>query len=254
MRRVTAAAAALVLGGGLLMTASPAQAATGTITGLAGKCADVAGANSVDGTAVQLYDCNGTSAQQWTRSSDGTVRALGKCLDVNAGSVANGAKVQLWTCNGSAAQQWTYTSGRDLVNPQANKCLDVTGNNSANSTPLQLWTCTGTANQKWNVPAADDGPPPAGGAPMAAAPYLYQGWGSPPNPGDRDERGRREVVHDGVHPVQRVLQPAVGREPAADRRGRPAGDQHDPVQRRRRRGLGRRLVRQQAGAELRYGE
>jgi glucosylceramidase len=70
---------------------------------------------------------------------------------VNAGSVADGARVQLYSCNGSAAQQWTYTSGRDLVNPQANKCLDVTGNNSANATPLQLWTCTGAANQKWTV-------------------------------------------------------------------------------------------------------
>ena len=207
MRRVPAVAAALVLGAGLLMTAAPAQAATGTITGLAGKCVDVAAANSADGTVVQLYDCNGTGAQSWTRSSNGTLTALGKCLDVSAGSVANGARIQLWTCNGSAAQQWTYTAGRDLVNPQANKCLDVTGNNSANGTPLQLWTCTGTANQKWNVPAADDGPPPTGGAPMAAAPYLYQGWGSPPEPGDRDERVRREVVHDGVHPVQRVLQP-----------------------------------------------
>ena len=88
MRRVAAVAAALVLGAGLLMTASPAQAATGTITGLAGKCVDVAAANSADGTAVQLYDCNGTGAQSWTRSSNGTLTALGKCLDVSAGSVA----------------------------------------------------------------------------------------------------------------------------------------------------------------------
>lgn len=35
------------------------------ITGLAGKCIDVAAANSADGTAVQLYDCNGSVAQQW---------------------------------------------------------------------------------------------------------------------------------------------------------------------------------------------
>lgn len=182
MRRAAALAAAVTVGAGLLVMAGPALAATGTITGLAGKCADVAGANSADGTAVQLYDCNGTAAQSWSRSGDGTIRALGKCLDVSGGSTANGARVQLWTCNGSAAQQWTYTSARDLVNPQANKCLDVTGNNSANATPLQLWSCTGAANQKWNVPAADDGPPPTGGAPMAAAPYLYQGWGSPPNP------------------------------------------------------------------------
>jgi glucosylceramidase len=124
---------------------------TGQITGLAGKCIDVAGANSADGTAVQLYDCNGSGAQQWTRPGDGTLRALGKCLDVAAGSTADGAVTQLYTCNGSGAQQWTYTSGSDFVNPQANKCLDVTGNNSANGTRLQIWTCSGAANQKWNV-------------------------------------------------------------------------------------------------------
>jgi glucosylceramidase len=124
---------------------------SGQITGLAGKCIDVAGANSADGTAVNLYDCNGSTAQQWSRPGDGTVRALGKCLDVANGSTADGAVTQLYTCNGSAAQQWTYTSGKDLVNPQANKCLDVTGNNSANGTRLQIWTCTGAANQKWNA-------------------------------------------------------------------------------------------------------
>ncbi|TWD74883.1 ricin-type beta-trefoil lectin protein [Kribbella amoyensis] len=182
--RVLATVAVVALGAGLLVAPPAAQAveATGTITGLAGKCVDVAAANSADGTAVQLYDCNGSNAQNWTRSSDGTVKALGKCLDVSGGSVANGAKVQLWTCNGSAAQQWTYTSGRDLVNPQADKCLDVTGNRSTNATPLQLWSCTGAANQKWTAPALPGNPPPAGAAPMAAAPYLYQGWGSPPNP------------------------------------------------------------------------
>ncbi len=123
----------------------------GQITGLGGKCVDVAAANSADGTQVQLYDCNGTNAQQWTRPGDGTIRALGKCLDVNAGSVADGARVQLWTCNGTGAQQWVYSGARDLVNPQANKCLDATGNSSANGTPLQLWTCSGGANQKWTV-------------------------------------------------------------------------------------------------------
>ena len=55
----------------------------GRSRGLGGKCVDVAGANSANGTAVQLYDCNGTAAQQWTVGSDGTIRALGKCLDVD---------------------------------------------------------------------------------------------------------------------------------------------------------------------------
>ncbi|MFE5889715.1 ricin-type beta-trefoil lectin domain protein [Streptomyces sp. NPDC056462] len=120
-----------------LLTASPAQAATGTVTGLAGKCLDVAGADSANGTAVQLHDCNGTAAQQWTVGSDGTIRALGKCLDITGSSTADGAKAQ-------------------------------------------LWSCTGGANQKWNAPAPGDGDTPS--APMAVAPYLYNGWGSPPNP------------------------------------------------------------------------
>jgi len=125
---------------------------TGQITGLAGKCVDVRGANTANGTVVQLYTCNGTAAQRWTIGTDGTIRALGKCLDVNGGSTADGAKVQLWDCNGTGAQRWVYTTGRDLVNPQANKCLDVTGNNSADGTPLQIWTCHGGANQKWTIP------------------------------------------------------------------------------------------------------
>ncbi|MFC5822878.1 ricin-type beta-trefoil lectin domain protein [Nonomuraea insulae] len=123
----------------------------GTVTGLAGKCMDVAGASSVDGAAVQLYTCNGTAAQQWTRPGDGTLRALGKCLDVAAQGTANGSLLQLWSCTGTANQQWTSTASRDLVNPAANKCADVTGNSSADGARLQLWTCTGAANQKWTI-------------------------------------------------------------------------------------------------------
>ncbi|THA79318.1 glycosyl hydrolase family protein [Streptomyces sp. A0642] len=125
--------------------------AGGPITGLAGKCVDVAAAGTANGTPVQLYDCNGTSAQRWSVNADGTIRALGKCLDVASGGTADGTPVQLWDCNGTAAQRWTVSGARDIVNPQANKCLDVTGNNSANGTRLQIWTCGGTANQKWTV-------------------------------------------------------------------------------------------------------
>ncbi|MEU1600001.1 lectin [Streptomyces sp. NPDC005708] len=123
----------------------------GAITGLAGKCVDVAGANPANGTAVQLYDCNGTAAQKWTVGSDGTLRALGKCLDVVNNGTADGSKVQLWDCTGGPNQKWTVTAAHDIVNPQANKCLDVTDNNSANGTRLQIWSCSGGANQKWTV-------------------------------------------------------------------------------------------------------
>src|SRR3954453_2381864 len=93
--------------------ASTASAAPGQITGYGGKCVDVAGANTANGTQIQLWTCNGTSAQNWTVGGDGTIRALGKCLDVAEGSTADGAKVQLWDCNGTGAQQWAVSAAND---------------------------------------------------------------------------------------------------------------------------------------------
>jgi glucosylceramidase len=128
-------------------------AATGAVTGYGGKCMDVNGASSADGTQVQLYTCNGSGAQQWTVGSDGTLTALGKCLDVASAGMANGTKVQLYTCNGTGSQQWQYSSStHELVNPQSGRCLDVTGPSTADGTPLQIWDCTGAANQSWTLP------------------------------------------------------------------------------------------------------
>ncbi|MFR9800416.1 ricin-type beta-trefoil lectin domain protein [Streptomyces sp. MS06] len=125
---------------------------TGSFVGLAGKCLDVAGGSTADGTPVQLYDCNGTAAQQWTVRPDGSIRALGKCLDVSGGSTADGAKVQLYTCNGTGAQQWSYDAGTgDVVNLPADRCLDVTDRSSANGARAQIWSCTGADNQKWRL-------------------------------------------------------------------------------------------------------
>jgi len=125
----------------------------GPITGIAGKCVDVAGASTANGAAIQLYTCNGTGAQRWTVGADGTLRALGKCADVTAGSTANGAKVQLYDCNGTGAQVWQAQGNGTLRNPQSNRCLDATGISSADGTRLQIWDCTGGANQVWRLPA-----------------------------------------------------------------------------------------------------
>ncbi|WP_200207099.1 glycoside hydrolase family 16 protein [Micromonospora coerulea] len=121
----------------------------GPIVGYGNKCVDVAGANTANGTPIQLWTCNGTAAQRWTWNADGSVRALGKCLDVTGGSTANGTRVQLYDCNGTGAQRWVFSSAGDIVNPQSNRCLDATGVSSADGTPLQIWDCTGGANQKW---------------------------------------------------------------------------------------------------------
>jgi hypothetical protein len=152
-------------------------AATGAITGYGGKCVDVASANSANGTAVQLWTCNGTNAQNWTVGDDGTIRALGKCLDVTSAGTANGTKIQIWDCNGTGAQQWAYNSGnQQLVNPRSGRCLDATGPSSADGTRLQIWDCTGGANQKWVLPGGPQPSPstqPSGGTNPDFGPNVF---------------------------------------------------------------------------------
>src|SRR5258705_10380837 len=66
---------------GFTMTAASA-ATVGPITGYGGKCRDVAGASTANGTAVQAYTCNGTVARQGTMGNpDNSLQAPGKGMD-----------------------------------------------------------------------------------------------------------------------------------------------------------------------------
>jgi type 1 glutamine amidotransferase len=126
-------------------------ARTGPITSSTGKCVDVNGNSSADGTKIQLWNCSGATNQQWTVNGS-TLRSLGKCMGVAGGSTANGAAIQLATCTGSGGQNWTAGSNGSLVNPQSGKCLDANGASTANGTQLIIWTCHGAANQRWTLP------------------------------------------------------------------------------------------------------
>ncbi|MBU2666002.1 ricin-type beta-trefoil lectin domain protein [Actinoplanes bogorensis] len=154
----------VVAGLGVLGVTTALAATAGPITGSTGKCVDVAGANSANGTAVQMWDCNGTAAQQWTVDGK-AVKALGKCLDVAAASRADGARVQIYDCNGTGAQQWTASNGR-LINSGSGKCLDADG------ARLQIWACHGGTNQVFRLAGAPapTTPPPATTPPATTPP------------------------------------------------------------------------------------
>ncbi len=134
-------------------TTTEPQPPYGEITGLAGKCMDIAGASTGNGTPVQLHECNGTSAQEWELALDGTLQGLGKCLDVTGGATNDGATVQIYDCNGTGAQQWGVTPDGSIINAQSGKCLDVPSKATADGTQLIIWTCHGEENQRWTPPA-----------------------------------------------------------------------------------------------------
>jgi beta-glucosidase len=96
-------------GAGVSVTFSSGVSGSG-ITGLAGKCIDIAAASTANGTAVQLYDCNGTDAQKWTATGGTLVNTgSGKCL--TAPGSGNSTQLQIATCTGSASQKWTLPAG-----------------------------------------------------------------------------------------------------------------------------------------------
>ena len=72
------------------------------ISGYGGKCLDVRGPSTDNGTAVQIWDCVGVKNQQWQFINDTIVGYGGKCLDVRGPSKNNGTVVQMWDCVGVA--------------------------------------------------------------------------------------------------------------------------------------------------------
>jgi predicted alpha-1,2-mannosidase len=140
---------------GFASAQSPAVGAvySGVSSGvLSGLCLDDSGGGTTNGTHVQLYTCNGTSAQQWTIASNGTIQAEGGCMDVSNGGTGDGTVVQWWTCNGTGAQQWEVGANNSLINPQSGKCLDDPNSTTTTGTQLQIYTCNGTGAQNWTLP------------------------------------------------------------------------------------------------------
>jgi alpha-galactosidase len=129
-------------------TTPPAGSTTTLVSAASGRCLDIPGSNSVNGTQPVIWDCNGGTNQRWTTNGQ-SIQALGKCLDAPINATA-GAKAQIWDCNGGANQQWTINSDGTVRGSQSGLCLDVDHNLTANGTVVLLWTCGAAANQRWS--------------------------------------------------------------------------------------------------------
>lgn len=117
----------------------------------AGKCLDVAGAYTWNGTNIQLYQCNDSDAQQWLYDkATGELKSKlnwGKCLDINGGNISEGTNLQLWDCNGSNAQKYDFVD--NTLRPRTNHNLAIDANGTSNDANINLWSYHGGDNQRW---------------------------------------------------------------------------------------------------------
>ncbi|WP_437666953.1 RICIN domain-containing protein [Sorangium sp. So ce1182] len=148
---------------------------TYTLVGVqSGRCVDVPGRSTADDVALDLWDCNGQTNQQFRfEVIDGGYYRIrnvnsNKCLDVRSASTADGAALVQYTCHTSANQQWTVTDlGSDTVritSRLSGKSLDAYGAATANGTAIVQWGYSGGANQKWKLVAVGSGGGATGGS------------------------------------------------------------------------------------------
>jgi hypothetical protein len=150
-------------GTGQAMSAGPPPAPPGTVQSLAsGKCLDLPGGQTRDGTPAIQYDCHGGPNQQWRVDYAGDAgyriisRMSGKCLGMDPDAIAGGPIVQS-QCRSSPDQLWALKgAGNELAfqNVANQLCLDLPGASLDNSVKLIAWVCNGGVNQTWRYRSA----------------------------------------------------------------------------------------------------
>ncbi|WP_083255225.1 ricin-type beta-trefoil lectin domain protein [Amycolatopsis orientalis] len=123
----------------------------GRLAGVSGKCADVYYNNDANGTAINLYTCSGSTAQQVLVQNDGTIRMKSRCMDVTNGATANDTPVQLWDCNFGPSQRWFQRPDGMIENTGSGRCLGTLSGGDAEGTRLVIYDCQGVANQRWGI-------------------------------------------------------------------------------------------------------
>jgi ricin-type beta-trefoil lectin protein/putative Ig domain-containing protein len=123
----------------------------GPIKGPNGKCLDDNGGSTVNGNKIDIFTCNGSDAQKWTRNANKTLSVLGSCLSDRHYTGA-GTKLVLWTCVGHKNEQWTHRSNGEYVLAANGLCLTDPSNSSVNGTQVQIRACKNFKDQHWSLP------------------------------------------------------------------------------------------------------
>lgn len=126
---------------------------------------DVKDGSTSNSANIQLYQNNGTLAQQFKASHDSqgyvtfTNVKSGKVLDLNGAVVKDGGNIQQYTSNGTRAQKWIVKKDGNgyivMSSINSNYILDLSGGTVRNGSNVQLYSYNGTNAQRWNITKYD---------------------------------------------------------------------------------------------------
>lgn len=130
------------------------------------KVIDIANGSKASGGNVQIFDWNGTAAQNFYihRESDGwyTIKNNNSqlYLDVRNGKAAAGANLWQYKGNGSDAQKFKFYdvgNGKVFIKSKLGTVIDVANGQRANGANVQLYSYNATNAQLWTVKKPSNG-------------------------------------------------------------------------------------------------
>ncbi|GAA1578360.1 hypothetical protein GCM10009789_34840 [Kribbella sancticallisti] len=112
-----------------------------------GRCVDVPGFSTTNGTALDLWDCNGGGNQSWNWTAEKQLTVYGeKCLTIDGSSA--GSPVIITDCTGAQNQAWELHADLSISSiGHPGLCLNAAG--TGNGSPVTVAACNGQANQQW---------------------------------------------------------------------------------------------------------
>ncbi|MET9606736.1 RICIN domain-containing protein [Streptomyces sp. NPDC006512] len=168
LRATRAVTLALVTAASLLGATGAAGAADSSAAALppqyrytnvaSGKCLDVRGGNTGNGTVVQQFSCKGATNQLFEErvTPQVTLNLISldshRCVDVRDATGADGT-VQIWDCHAGFNQQWlplAFPNGTiQFQNAATGLCLQDVGQPSGSRREVRQMPCANVSTQAW---------------------------------------------------------------------------------------------------------
>ena len=124
-----------------------------------GKCLDVEGGSTSNGTFVNQWQCHGGDNQRFNLVHLGggyyslIANHSGLCLDIIGGSKNAGTRLQQWQCHYQDNQKfnliWHTDGSYSLVAKHSGLCVDVANASLNNGAQVTQWPCHWGTNQRF---------------------------------------------------------------------------------------------------------
>lgn len=119
-----------------------------------GKCLDLEGRETANGTEIHQWSCHGADSQLWWQDPDGRIHnksAPDKCIDAAGAGTSEGTRIVLWSCHDGPNQVWQRGASNSYrISNASHMALDIKDPFWGDGMRAHLWTYHGGKSKRWS--------------------------------------------------------------------------------------------------------